>query len=532
MSERRRDTPRVGSFGLGLGAVLIMAPAAAIGIQRTLAWKRSVDERLSSADAMLRIVSTIDDYLYTNEHCADGSRRSVFSGPNREKLMGGALPVNADAANEWERMIHPDDFGEHLAHRERLRAGQASEVRYRLVGYDGVTRWVRAKTKPSHVDGRVFVDGIVSDVTAEVARERELAEAQAALRTLADVNAHQALHDALTGLGNRRKLAEDLERVLEDKEHSILVLFDLNGFKQYNDAFGHPAGDALLQRLAMKLQAALSDDAAAYRLGGDEFCVLRALDVDADVEAWLSVMTLCFAESGEGFEVTTGLGAVFLPEEAATPSAALQIADQRLYAEKRSRSSLRGRPQELLLQTLFEREPDLHAHTTEVAELTIAIAIELGLDPVTVERAEQAAFMHDVGKIAVPDAVLQKAGPLDDGEWELIRQHTLIGERILAAAPALASVAPIIRSTHERWDGKGYPDGLSGESIPVEARIVSVCDAYSAMIRGRPYGAPRTEAEALAEVVRCAGSQFDPTAVDALRAVLVSAHDAALAQDS
>ena len=125
----------------------------------------------------------------------------------------------------------------------------------------------------------------------------------------------------------------------------------------------------------------------------------------------------------------------------------------------------------------------------------------------------------------------EKPGPLDDGEWELIRQHTLIGERILAAAPALASVAPIIRSTHERWDGKGYPDGLSGESIPVEARIVSVCDAYSAMIHGRPYGAPRTAAEALAEVVRCAGSQFDPRAVEALQAVLVSALDAARAQD-
>jgi diguanylate cyclase (GGDEF)-like protein len=307
----------------------------------------------------------------------------------------------------------------------------------------------------------------------------------------------------------------------------VLVLFDLNGFKQYNDAFGHPAGDALLQRLATKLRSALSEDAAAYRLGGDEFCVLRSLDDELDLESWLSVMASCLAETGEGFDVTTALGAVFLPDEASTPSAALQIADQRLYAEKRARSALRGRPQELLLQALFEREPDLHAHTKEVAELTVAISAELGLDSETAERAEQAAFMHDVGKIAIPDAVLQKPGPLDDHEWELIRQHTLIGERILAAAPALASVAPIIRSTHERWDGTGYPDGLSGDAIPLEARIVSVCDAYSAMVHGRPYGAPRTEQDALAEVVRCAGTQFDPRAVTALRAVLASAVDAA-----
>ncbi len=528
MMSTRRGVGKSAPVSLGLGAVLVVAPAVVVAFQRARAWKRSVDERLASADAMLRIVSTIDDYLYTNEHCADGTRRSIFSGPNREKLMGGPIPTGADAANEWERMIHPDDLGEHLAHRERLRAGASSEVRYRLVGYDGDTRWIRAKTKPSHADGRVFVDGIVSDVTVEVAKEHELATAQEALRVLAEENAHQAVHDALTGLGNRRKLADDLERRLVDKERSILVLFDLNGFKQYNDAFGHPAGDALLQRLATKLDAAMSDDAAAYRLGGDEFCVLRTLEADVDIEAWLALMTACLSETGEGFDVTTALGAVFLPDEAATSSASLQIADQRLYAEKRSRSALRGRPQELLLQALYEREPELHAHTKEVAELTVAIAVELGLDSVTMERAEQAAFMHDVGKIAIPDAVLQKPGPLDDHEWELIRQHTLIGERILAAAPALASVAPIIRSTHERWDGAGYPDGLSGEAIPVEARIVSVCDAYSAMIRGRPYGAPRTEEEALAEVLRCASSQFDPAVVTALRAVLASAVDAAI----
>ena len=506
---------------------MALGGTAAFAAHRARAWKRHVDDRLSSADAMLRIVSTIDDYLYTNEHCADGSRRSVFSGPNREKLMGGPLPPGADAANEWEQLINRDDFDQHLAHRERLRAGEPSEVRYRLEGYDGVTRWIHAKTKPSHVNGRVFVDGIVSDVTLEVGREYELAETQDALRLLAAENAHQALHDALTGLGNRRKLVEDLERRLDEARGDLLVLFDLNGFKQYNDAFGHPAGDALLQRLSAKLHSTLSGDAAAYRLGGDEFCVLRRLEPEVDIEAWLAAMASCLAETGEAFEVTTALGAVFLPDEATNVSAALQIADQRLYAEKRARSALRGRPQELLLQALFEREPELHAHTREVAELTVAIAVELGLDPNTAERAEQAAFMHDVGKIAIPDALLQKPGPLDEREWELIRQHTLIGERILAAAPALASIAPVVRSTHERWDGTGYPDGLTGEETPIEARIVTVCDAYSAMIHGRPYGAPRSEEDALAEIVRCSGSQFDPTAVTALLAVHASAVDAA-----
>ncbi len=487
---------------------------------------RQPDEWLASAESVLRIVSSVDDYLYTNEHCADGSRRSVFSGPNREKLMGGTLPSGADPAREWEAMIHPDDLPEHLAHRDRLRAGEPSEVRYRLVGYDGVTRWIHARSKSHHLDGRLFVDGIVSDVTVQTEQELELARTRDELRELARVNAHQAVHDSLTGLGNRRKLIEDLERALATScEHApwLLVLFDLDGFKQYNDSFGHPAGDALLQRLAAKLIDETGD--CAYRLGGDEFCVLRPLESDANVEGILARLAGCLTEVGEGFAVHCSFGAVFLPSETRSAQSALQLGDQRLYAEKRTRATLRGRPYELLLQALREREPELYAHTTEVASLAVDTARELELDEATVARVEQAGLMHDIGKIAIPDAILAKPGPITDQEWVLIRQHTVIGERILSAAPALAHIAAIIRSTHERWDGTGYPDGLPGEAIPIEARIISACDALSAMTQDRQYGPPRTRAAALAEVVRCAGTQFDSAVAHALQHVLTAQRD-------
>jgi len=276
--------------------------------------------RFFSAAAIIRIVGAVDDYLYTNEHCPDGTRRSVFSGPNREKLMGGELPVGADPAAEWERLIHPADWGEHVAHRERLRNGQASEVRYRLTGYDGTERWIHARTRPVHVDGRVFVDGIVSDVTRQVEAELQLAHAREQLEQLAAENEQHALHDALTRLGNRRKLLPLLEAALRSGDAWLMVLFDLDGFKRYNDTFGHPAGDELLVRLATRLRDAMPSD-SAFRLGGDEFLVLTRANID--VERLLEDAARALSEDGDGFGISASFGTVFLPEETRDASVAL-----------------------------------------------------------------------------------------------------------------------------------------------------------------------------------------------------------------
>jgi diguanylate cyclase (GGDEF)-like protein len=472
-------------------------------------------------EALARIVSAIDVYLYTNEHLPDGSRRSVYSGPNRERLMGGVVPAGADVATEWERLIHPDDWDEHLAHRARLRAGQPSEVRYRLRGYDGVTRWIHARTVPHEEDGRLFVDGVVADVTAAVEAEHALLAVQEELRRQVDLNLRQALHDELTGLGNRRKLLVELEQAVDeasDDDPWLLTMFDLDGFKLYNDSFGHAAGDALLARLGSRLRSAAPDGSETYRLGGDEFCVLTPLD-GSDVETLLDCLTTALSESGDAFAVSASFGAAFLPADGLTPAEALGTADHRLYVEKRSRHSRRGRPLDVLVQALHEREPDLHGHAREVEVLARAVAERLELDPDTVERTSQSALMHDVGKIAIPDSILHKPGPLDDEEWAFVRSHTLIGERILAASPALTAVARIVRSTHERWDGAGYPDSLAGEAIPIEARIIAVCDSLSAISAERTYSR-HTAGDALDEVRAGAGTQFDPAVVEAVLAVV------------
>ena len=340
----------------------------------------------------------------------------------------------------------------------------------------------------------------------------------------------QAVTDALTGLGNRRRLTEDLGRVLASPETALprmLVIYDLNGFKRYNDTFGHPAGDSLLQRLGGKLAEVMASRGAAYRLGGDEFCVLSHEPDTA--ERLLDATVAALSEEGEGFSVTTSFGAVFLPDETHDPSEALRLADQRLYARKRSTELARSRPHEVLLQALSEREPKLLEHSRSVACLSLEVARRLELPDDDRSELRIAAELHDVGKLAIPDAILAKEEPLTEDEWEFLRRHTVIGERIVAATPALRNVARIVRASHEQWDGAGYPDGLVGKEIPLAARIIAVCDAFKAMAAARPYGKMVSAEEALAELRRCAGTQFDPGVVASFAQIVA---DGILAQDA
>jgi diguanylate cyclase (GGDEF)-like protein len=299
------------------------------------------------------------------------------------------------------------------------------------------------------------------------------------------------------------------------------VLFDLDGFKEYNDAFGHVAGDELLARLGERLAATASGRGRAYRLGGDEFCVLAA-SASGDIEPLVSACLSALGERGEGFEVEASHGSVVVPFEAVAPQEALQIADRRMYAKKGGRRMSAGRQsRDVLLRTLSESQPELHDHLHGVADLAIAVGREVGMSAEQLDEVARAAELHDLGKIAIPDAILEKPGPLDEAEWAFMRRHTIIGERILLAAPALRPVAQLVRASHERWDGTGYPDGLAGEAIALGARVVSVCDAYHAMVTDRPYRDAMAVDDALAELRRCAGSQFDPVIVDAFCRVLV-----------
>jgi two-component system, cell cycle response regulator len=340
------------------------------------------------------------------------------------------------------------------------------------------------------------------------------------VRTTLASSRHEALTDALTGMKNRRSLRRDLDRALEGAEAGnryVFAMFDLNGFKRYNDTFGHLAGDSLLSRLGGRLVQA-AEPGSAYRLGGDEFCVL--LPDGADTEDWLARTDAALTERGDGFTISAARGSALIPAEADEPEDVMHLADRRMYATKLGGRGDGDHTVEALIRALHEAKPEMEAHPGEVAQLAREVSRRLGLTPEERDEVVRAAKLHDVGKMAIPDALLNKPGPLDEDDWAYVRQHAVIGERIVAAAPPLAPVARLMRSSHERWDGDGYPDGLAGESIPRGARIVFACNSFHAMTRERPYAAARTPEQALAELRRCSGTQFDPEVVDAVVAVV------------
>lgn len=370
-------------------------------------------------------------------------------------------------------------------------------------------------------DGQYLPATIAAIVTLVVGIARGILAAQFN-RSLLDSSRVEALTDNLTGLGNRRRLLLDLEQtiVVADRRPATLLFFDLDGFKGYNDSFGHAAGDALLARLGRALRAAVGAAGTAYRLGGDEFCVLlhgRHAVGTRLVDAARRGLT----EHGDGFSVTASFGQVVLPDEATDVSHALQLADQRMYAAKVAiRASERSTARDLLLSLLPTHTREEVPGEQDVVGRAVAVGHQLGLGPDQLDVLARGAELHDIGKVAVPESILAKPGPLRDDEWAIMRRHTIIGERIVAATATLGPVAEVVRAVRERYDGTGYPDGLAGTEIPLESRIIAACDAYRAMRVDRNYASAVSEEVALQELRHNAGTQFDPQVVAALEAVV------------
>jgi diguanylate cyclase (GGDEF)-like protein len=438
--------------------------------------------------------------------------RVVIDGRRRQRQ---AAPLGASGDRRFVELAHhagdagvAEVAGHKVAYRRiRSTTGNANE-------------WIVLAGAPAPTSG--FVAGMGSAPLAMLAIALVvIALSGVSLRAARrELEAH-ATTDGLTGLGNRRKLLSDLERRVRSAgsdDPAVLTMFDLNGFKDYNDSFGHPAGDALLVRLGSALaQAVAPFGGRAYRPGGDEFCVIAGA---ARRHAMEQAASRALSESGEGFAVTTAFGSVVIPHDTGDATEAMRKADGAMYAQKHSGRATAGRQStDVLLRVLVERDPELGEHVDGVTELVDRVARRLGVEGEALTQLRHAAALHDIGKIAIPTAILTKSSALDDEEWAFMRRHTLIGERIIAAAPALSRAARLVRSSHEAFDGGGYPDALAGVEIPLGARIIAVCDAFDAMTSDRPYSRRKTIPQALAELRRCAGTQFDPTIVQAFEEV-------------
>ncbi|HXF99072.1 MAG TPA: HD domain-containing phosphohydrolase [Gaiellaceae bacterium] len=319
--------------------------------------------------------------------------------------------------------------------------------------------------------------------------------------------------DPVTGLRTRACLVAELERRLRrpDPPPTLVLVFDLHGFQAYNEDYGREAGDALLARLAERLRAALGAEGEAFRLPGDELALLATVG-EGDAERLIDAAADALSTRGEGFRVECSFGGVLVPYETADAQEALRLAEERLAGHRRSKQGIRT--VNALVGALSGRK----AAPLEgrVESLAVAVGGLLGVHGDRLEALARAAELHDVGTLSIPSDILGKPGPLDEDEWEFVRRQTLVGERILRTSPQLREVAAIVRTACENWDGSGYPDGLSGEEIPLAARIIRVCHAFDAMLSPRSYRPALTPEEALAELESRAGTIFDPVVVRVL----------------
>jgi two-component system, cell cycle response regulator len=326
-----------------------------------------------------------------------------------------------------------------------------------------------------------------------------------------------ARSDQITGLENREQLEVDIAAAIQSGTGGyVLVLFELDGLQAYNDRFGFTAGDALLRSFAVNLVSSVSPfGGAAYRSDGGRFAGLAPASGNQLGEMVLAA-TASLRSDDNGVSLGTTYGEVAIPAEAQDPALALQIAGQRLAAHKqRQHRSARRQAHAVLIAALSARRPDLRDHLRIVAYRAIALGRRIGMGSEEIDDVALAAELQDVGLLAVPESVLEKEG-LDEIERAMVRGHTAEGSRIVGAASGLTSVARLVRSSAEHFDGSGYPDGLAGEGIPLGSRVIAVSVAFAAMTERRPYREPVNRGEALAELRRNSGNQFDPRIVKAL----------------
>jgi diguanylate cyclase (GGDEF)-like protein/putative nucleotidyltransferase with HDIG domain len=350
-----------------------------------------------------------------------------------------------------------------------------------------------------------------------------------------------ALTDPLTGLGNHRHFHERLQRELQSAEENgtplTLCFIDIDDFKAINDRFGHPSGDRVLSQVAGRLR----QGGEAFRLGGDEFALLL---VDQDENTALAAANSIVARVGaldldHIGNVTVSAGLATFPVQGHGRDELIRLADSALYwAKEHGKNRVRQyRPDVVelaqlkrlaagpdraaryraaasLAKAVDARDTYTGSHSERVANLAARLAKRLGLDVEQVELTRLAGSLHDLGKLAIPEEILRKAGELTDSERLVLQRHPQIGYRMLDSL-GVDPVAQVVLHHHERWDGAGYPNGMRGEESPLGARIIFVVDAYDAMTSDRVYRARRSHEEALAELRRCSGTQFDPLIVDA-----------------
>lgn len=382
---------------------------------------------------------------------------------------------------------------------------------------NGETRIVDVYSSPIEYDNRKVLFSIIFDVT-----KRE---------EIAKQNEYLAYHDYLTGLYNRRYYEEEFQRRTDRNEFPIGVfLGDVDGFKQYNDTYGHAEGDIVLRKVSQNLRTLVGHDGILARIGGDEFAIIVSGKDHLGMRNYLDMLNKEYdsslGDSASDELPTVSWGYSLQRNHQDTLDNLEEEAEAFMYNRKfYSHQSTRSKTVNTIMETLFTKSEREKKHSERVGLLSEAIAKHMHLSSADVNKIRVAGFLHDIGKIGIDEAILNKEGKLDENEWEIIKLHPAKSAGILDKTREYQDISGIVLAHHERFDGKGYPGKLKGEAIPLEARIIAVADTYDAITNDRPYRKAMDKYAAIEELKRSSGSQLDPEIVSVFIDMLSSELD-------
>jgi diguanylate cyclase (GGDEF)-like protein len=501
-----------------------------------------ITERKAEQDALRDMVSHARCLVWRAEVVEDGEHMNwetqVFNENAALSWLSIEVLPGQSFVDAWTGARFPEDMKRcNEIYLAALRAGRPSySQEYRCCDVAGKTYWLAEDVQIEVLDeGRWRLFGVCTDITErralEEERERMLTQAL-----------EQADRDPLTGLFNHRAfhahLAREADRAQRGGSVLGIAVIDLDNFKFFNDAYGHLSGDDVLRQVAAALQGVCRSYDTLARFGGDEFAVLIPGSGPGDVAHLGARLSSCLEKvryrppgASSDIPLSLSVGMAVFPLDAAAPLAALHLADERLMRVKSGERGHGAQAEQLraslahgvegfsmldaLVVAVDNKDRYTRSHSEDVLCYCLQIAEALALEPEIAHPLQVAALLHDVGKIGIPDHILRKPGKLTEAEYSAMQQHPVMGAAIVAAVPGLEGTLGAVRHHHERWDGLGYPDGLAGEATPLEARIMAVADAYSAMTTDRPYRKGMVPEEARAVLEAGAGTQWDPRCVHA-----------------